>query len=239
MKLKTSLFLATGLAVLVVLGFSEWISYLQMAAFLRDHAALMETETNHAALVVNLRHGREMLFTHLGLLHMLHAGVTILALVIVLNTLCNRIVLAPLQDLLRHINYMGRGAWKEAIAVHRKDEIGQLTQAFNELGEQLTLTVQQFASASKLAAMALLGQALVKRVMEARDSLRATQRLLGKTRKHHEAVPEQVLTSLETAIKALEDIPARFDEEFDREFELHSAPTASKPNSCPRDQVST
>jgi methyl-accepting chemotaxis protein len=235
MKLKTSLFLATGLAVLVVLGFSEWLSYLQMAAFLRDHAALMEAEMNHADLAANLRHGREMLFTRLALLHMLHAGVTVLALVIVLNTLCNRIVLAPLQDLLRHINYMRHGAWKASIAVRRKDEIGQLTQAFNELGEELTLTVQQFASASKLAAMALLGQALVKRVMEARDSLRASERLLGAARNHHEAVPEQALTSLEAAIKTLEDIPLRFDEDFNRQFGLHAASPAPKSSRMPQD----
>jgi methyl-accepting chemotaxis protein len=164
---------------------------------------------------------------------MLHAGVTVLALVIVLNTLCNRIVLMPLQDLLRHINYMRHGAWKAPIAVRRKDEIGQLTQAFNELGEQLTLTVHQFAAASKLAAMALLGQALVKRVTEARDLLRATERLLGAARKRHEAVPEQALTSLEAAIKTLEDIPVRFDQEFDRQFKLHSAPPASEPTLRP------
>lgn len=231
--------MATGLTALVVLGLSEWLGYLQMAAFLKDHAALMDAETNHTDLVANLRQGREALFARLGWLHIIHAGVTVLALVVVLNTLCNRIVLAPLQDLLRHINYMGRGTWKAAIAVRRKDEIGQLTQAFNDLGEQLTLTVQQFASASKLSAMALLGQDLVRRVMKARNLLLAIQRLLEAARGHHEALPEQAMTSLEDAIETLEDVPVRFDREFDRQFGLHSVPLASKPGRMPQDQVST
>ena len=239
MKLKTSLCLATGLTILVILGLSEWLSYLQMADFLKDHAALMDAQTNRTNLVANLRQGREALFARLALLHIVHAAVTVLALVVVVNILCNRIVLAPLQDLLRHINYMGRGTWKAAIAIRRKDEIGQLTQAFNDLGEQLTLTVQQFAAASKLSVMALLGQDLVRRVMKARNLLQVTEGLLRTAREHHEALPEKAITSLEGAIERLEGVPVRFDEEFDRQFGLHSAPAASKPGGVSCDQVYT
>jgi methyl-accepting chemotaxis protein len=227
-KLKTTLFLTTTLAVLVILGFSEWISYVQMSRFLKDHAATMEAEMSHADLVANLRQGRETLFVRLGWVHVLHAAATVAALVLVLNRLCNRIVLSPLHELLRHINYMGRGTWKAAIPVRRKDEIGQLTQSFNELGEQLTLTVQQFAAASKLSAMALLGQSLVTRVLAARDRLRATEQILENARKHQQAIPEEALAGVAVAIETLEKIPALFDEEFDRQFGLHSAPSASE-----------
>ncbi len=227
-KLKTSLFLATALAVLVILGLSEWLSYRQMSGFLRDHMAIMEAEMNHADLVANLRQGRETLAVRLGWVHVLHAAATVAALILVLNTLCNRIVLSPIQELLRHINLMGRGTWAAAIPVRRKDEIGQLTQAFNELGDQLSLTVQQFAAASKLSVLALLGQALVRRVLAAGDQLRATELLLVKASEHHAAVHEEALARLAVAIKALEEIPAVLDEEFDRQFRSHSAPPNSE-----------
>ncbi|MBI4905166.1 MAG: HAMP domain-containing protein [Acidobacteria bacterium] len=239
MKLKTRLFLTTAFAVLSILGFSEWLSHRQTAAFLRDHAALMEVEMDRADLVANLERGREGLFTRLGWLHVIHAGVTVLALVIVLGTLCDRIVLSPLDDLLRHINYMGRGTWKAAIPVPRKDEIGQLTQAFNGLGEQLTLTVQQFAAASKLSAMALLGQSVVKKVMAVRDLLCTTEQVLRVEGRQHPDVPEQALNSLAVAIKALDDIPVLFDEEFDRQFGLHSVPPKSRYELIPQDQACT
>jgi methyl-accepting chemotaxis protein len=226
-KLKTSLFLATALAALVILGFSEWLSYRQMSGFLREHTAIMEAEMNHAALVANLRQGRETLFIRLAWVHVLHAVATVVALVVVLNWLCNRVVLSPIEDLLRHINYMGRGTWTAAIPVHRKDEIGQLTQAFNELGGKLSMTVQQFAAASKLSALALIGHALARRVLTIRDQLRGAELLLVKAREHRAAVPEETLVRLAVAIKALEEIPAVLDEEFERQFRSHSAPPDS------------
>lgn len=237
-KLKTSLFLATALAVLLILGLSEWLSYRQISGFLRDHTAIMEAEMNHAELVANLRQGRETLVVRLGWVHLLHAAATVVVLIVVLNTICNRIVLSPIQELLRHINFMGRGTWRAAIPVRRKDEIGQLTQAFNELGDQLTLTVQQFAAASKLSALALLGQALVRRVLATRDQFRATELLLVEAREHHAAVPEEALVRLAVAIKALEEIPAVLDEEFDRQFRSHSAPPESERRHGPQSSTS-
>lgn len=193
---------------------------------------------SHADLVANLRQGRETLFVRLGWVHVLHAAATVMALILVLNALCNRIVLLPIQDLLRHINYMGRGTWKAAIPVRRKDEIGQLTQAFNELGEQLTLTVQQFAAASKLSAMALLGQTLIKKVVLATDILQATERRLRVEQADSHAIGAPALASLRVAVETLEDIPARFEAEFERELGLHSAPSAPKPQRRQRDQLS-
>lgn len=237
-KLKTSLFLSTALTVLVILGLSEWLSYRQMTAFFRDHMAIMQAEMNHADQVASLRQGREALAVRLVWVHVLHAAATVAALILVLNTLCNRIVLSPLQELLRHINYMGRGTWKAAIPIRRKDEIGQLTKAFNELGDQLSLTVQRFAAASKLSTMALLGQRLVTRTARAKEHLQATTTLLSLARDTQEPVPELALRNLAVVIELLEEIPVRFEAEFEREFRVHSARPASKSGSMPQDEVS-
>ncbi|MEZ5398808.1 MAG: HAMP domain-containing protein [Bryobacteraceae bacterium] len=237
MKLKTRLFLATALAVLSILGLSEWFGYNQTAAFLREHASLMKSQTHHADFVASLQQGQSALLVRLVWLHILHAGLTVLALVLVLNVLCNRIVLSPLDDLLRHINYMGRGTWKAAIPVRRNDEIGQLTGAFNALGEQLTATVQQFAAASKLSALALLGQTLVKKVVLATDILRATERQLRDEPAGSDAISAPALASLRVAVGTLEEIPARFEAEFDRELGLHSAASVPKPQQRQRDRL--
>ena len=114
--------------------------------------------------------------------------------------------------------------------VRRKDEIGALTQAFNALGEQLTLTVEQSAAASKLSAMALLGQSLVRRIAQAKEHLQAAATLLRFAQAGKQPVPSQVLVSLDALVIVLEEIPDQFEEELDHQFRLHSLAAAPTRN---------
>lgn len=225
MNLKTKLLLASSAIVLVVLGLSEWIGHLQMSQFLSGHEMQMASEMNHGSSVLaDLQQGRQELLLRLATLHTFHAIITITALIAALNMLWSRTVLRPLADLLRHINYMGRGNWTSPVPVRSKDEIGELTEAFNELGGKLTLTVHQFASASKLSALSLLGQSLVKKAVLASDLLRASRARIECDQEQGEAASEVERACVQLAIETLEEIPVLFDAEFQRELSLHSVP---------------
>jgi HAMP domain-containing protein len=222
MRLRTKLLLASSAIVLVILGLSEWIGYRQTSVFLTAHAKQMETEFGHAShgdALKELRHGSEILFVRLATLHSFHAAFTVVALVLALNALWNRAVLRPLSELLEHLNYMRRGTWNTPVPVRNRDEIGELTQAFNELGGQLTLTVQQFGSASKLSAMALLGQSMVRKVLSASEILRAS---LAEVEINNGFAGVTERARLQLVLKLLDEIPEQFEKEFKREMDHHS-----------------
>jgi HAMP domain-containing protein len=244
MKLRTKLLLASSAIVLVVLAVSEWFGYHLTSLFLTTHEAKMASELSHGshgAALAELQQGSHALFVRLAALHFFHAAFTVLALILALNALWNRTVLRPLADLLRHISYMRRGTWKTPVPVHSRDEIGELTEAFNELGGQLTLTVQQFGSASKLSAMALLGQSMVRRVLSATEILRTAMEAadMNNCTAGVNWRPEQA--RLQLVLKLLDEIPEQLEKEFQRELEQHShraAPQDGAPRQPENDQPS-
>ena len=231
MKLKTQLLLATTLTVLLVLAVSEWLSYQRTATFLREHESQMRTEQDHAALVTTMRIEKQHLLTSLASLHLIHAAVTVLALAVVLNALWYRLFVRRLEVLLRHINAMRLGTWAATIPVEREDEIGQLSRAFNELGAQLTMTVQQFAAASKLSGMALVGRSLVRKILLIKDHLEAVNGMLDLAKGDGREIPEPALHNLKSIIASLRQIPAEFEAEFDRQLGLHAVPRGTGPTS--------
>ena len=237
MKLKSRLLLASSLTVLLVLAISEWLSYRHTATFFKEHEIQMRTEVDHDALVSSLRIEKHNLLASLASLHVIHAVVTVLALAVVLNILWYRLFIRRLEVLLRHINSMRLGTWSADIPVEREDEIGQLSRAFNELGAQLTVTVQQFAAASKLSAMALLGHGLVRKIVLTKDHLEAVTGMLDLARGEHSEVPESVLHNLRSMIRTLQEIPAEFDADFARQLGRHSSPTAPASSSQQPDNV--
>lgn len=234
MKLKSRLLLASTVTVLLVLAVSEWLSYRHTATFLLQHEFQMRTERDPAALVNSLRIERHHLLASLASLHVIHAAVTVLALAVVLNVLWYRLFIRRLEVLLRNINAMRLGTWSGTMPVEREDEIGQLSRAFNELGAQLTLTVQQFAAASKLSAMALLGHGLVRKIILFKDHLEAVTGMLDLAREEHREIPEPVLANLKSMICELKEIPAAFEADFARQLGQHSIPTAQVSSSPPQ-----
>jgi HAMP domain-containing protein len=229
MKLKTRLLLASTVTVLLVLAVSEWLSYQHTATFLRQHESQMRSERDPAALLNTLRVERRHLLTSLASLHLIHAAVTVLALAIVLNILWYRLFIRRLEVLLRNINAMRLGTWSGTMPVEREDEIGQLSRAFNDLGAQLTLTVQQFAAASKLSAMALLGHGLVRKIVLLKDHLEAVTGMLDLAKEERREIPEPVLDNLKSMICELKEIPAEFEADFARQLGQHSSPSTLVP----------
>ncbi len=168
-----------------------------------------------------LRANKQRLFVHLAATRVFNAAITIGALAIVLNGLWYRLVLSPIGLLLGHINRMSRGTWTGHIPVARRDEIGQLTEAFNQLGEQLTVTVHQFATASKLSAVALVTQHIARRAELAQMHLLGIANMLRRARSAG-GVPEPVFEALEVAAASLKEIQEHAETEFDTQFQIHT-----------------
>lgn len=231
MTLKTRLLLATTLTVLVILGASEWLNYRSTAGFLNGHEAAMERVREHTSLVASLERSKHDLFKRLVLLHVVHACLTVLGLIGVLNILWWRLFLRPIKQLLRHIHAMGLGTWTDPIHISRSDEIGDLIKAFNALGDQLAASVQQVSSTSRLSAIALLGGRIVRRAVVVRDHVRATQQAVEAARRQGGPVPETAPANLAGIAEDLDHIVSQFEAEFAHEFERHSVPL-SRPRSA-------
>lgn len=227
MTLKTRLCLSTSVAVLLLFGVSEWLSYQQTSRFLAEHERLLE-ETGAEVALTAIRIEKASLFKSVTAVRLIHAVATIFVSVLLLNALWYRMVLRPLNRLLSHVNIMKRGTWESPIPVHRHDEIGQLVEAFNDLGKQLTLTVHQYAAASKLAALSLIGQRMIRRVQLAAEHMESTGTLLRVTRSHHQAVPNSAITNLEMAARDLRDLETEFETEFHEQLKLQGAFAASR-----------
>ena len=234
MTLKSKLLLATTVAVLVVLAISASLSYQHTAAFLRQHEFQMRTERDHAALLEMLRVEKRDLLTSLAFLHVIHAAATVLALGLVLNLLWYRLFIRRIEILLQHINSMRLGTWTAQVPIGQDDEIGQLSRAFNELGEQLTMTVQQFATTSKLSAMALVGQGVVRKALLIADHVEAVQTMVDQARSSNCETTEFVSCNLKEITASLREIPGEFEAAFARQFGLYSVPHTIEPTSRSR-----
>ncbi len=226
MTLKSKLLLASTAVVLIVLVISASLSYHDTAAFLRQHELQMRTEPDHSALLDMLRVEKRSLLESLAVVHVIHAAATVIVLALVLNLLWYRLFIRRIEILLQHINRMRLGTWTDKIAVEEDDEVGQLSRAFNELGEQLTMTVQQFAATSRLSAMALIGQGVVRKVLRIADHVEAVQAIVDRTGSGDREMAESVSCNLKEIIASLRDVPREFDDTFVREFGRYASPYA-------------
>jgi methyl-accepting chemotaxis protein len=148
-----------------------------------------------------------------------YAGITIAVSVVILNSLWYSMLLQPLHLLVRHINIMKRGTWTCPIPLKRKDEFGDIIRAFNELGTTLTLVAHQYANASKLAALSLIGQRLVRRTKLAADHVSSIAVLLDVAREHGQRVPDSAIGNLELTAKDLRGLQAEFEAQFQEQYE--------------------
>lgn len=214
MTLRTKFFLATCIATVALVGVSEWVTYRQTTAFLDAHEAMMRHGPEGAALLA-LPAERHLLLLKLTGVRLLNAAIAMSALVAVLNVLWGRFIASPIQLLLRHINWMSRGTWDTPIIIRQEDEIGDLTRAFNDMGRQLTSTVQQFATASKLSALALTGQRIVSRTEAAKARIIEVKGALSPP---DAVMHSEIVVTLDQAIDILNNIPMQVETEFDDQF---------------------
>lgn len=219
MSLRTKLTLATIGVVLVLFGLSEWTTVQQVSGFIDRQEEILAGGNDSALALERLREAKAGLFRNLRLLSVLHAVLTVLLAAGLLNLLWYRLVLKPIRALLSHINILGRGTWTGRIPVDRNDEIGQLAQAFNRLGEELTITVHQFGATSKLSALALIGNRIVRRVRLSKDHAEAVSGLLEVSKQYGQPVPDAAVRNLRFVSKTLGEIEADFTADLERVFD--------------------
>jgi HAMP domain-containing protein len=174
------------------------------------------------------------MFLSVTTVRVLHAVITLLVAVSALNYVWYRVVYRPIQRLLAHINSMGRGTWHSPIPIKRRDEIGELTAAFNELGQQLTSSFEHINTASKLSAFALIGGRLLRSVTSFRSELGAAVKSYDDRNETGHSTGREILTSIE---KQLEELEKRFQQDFDKQFSAscrRSLPAASESLEAPK-----
>jgi HAMP domain-containing protein len=218
--LRSRLILITTAVVTLLFGVSEWLSYRQITVLLDQHEAILVATTDHTLALERLRATREGALLSVTTIRILIAGATLVIAVAFLNLVWYRVIYRPIRELLRQVNIMGRGTWKCALPVERNDEIGELTQAFNQLGQELTSTFRSIDASSKLSALALIGGRLVREVKGMRTQIVAAARGVESGT---EAGRVAAGTLLATVCGNLETLETRFQAEFDAEVSAYAS----------------
>jgi hypothetical protein len=95
--------------------------------------------------------------------------------------------------------------------------MGTLLREFNSMGPELSFTAHQYAAASKLAAMALIGNRVVRRTMAARQRLLAVSEALARL-PVDERFQGIAVEQVRQVADELEAVAADFDSEFQSEL---------------------
>jgi hypothetical protein len=118
---------------------------------------------------------------------------------------------------------MRLGTWNHPITIEQDDELGTLIHEINELGPNLTFVAHQYAAASKLAAMALIGQRVVRPAMDARQRLLAVSEALGRV-PGDEQFQQMAVDQMRLVAANLETVAADFEAEFQAELARVGSP---------------
>jgi HAMP domain-containing protein len=202
--------------VLTIVGFwviSGVLARRHVASFLGEHRSSIQEQGK----LDELQREKHSLFRELIGIRSLAVILGVATISITLGLLWRRRVSQPMALLSDRIHKMRLGTWSHPIPIEHDDEIGTLTQEFNELGPELAFTAHQYAAASKLAAMALIGQRVVRRTMGTRQRLLGLAEALARLpvdEKSQAIAVEQV----RQAANELETVAADFDREFQAEL---------------------
>ncbi len=215
MSLRIRLILVTTAVVAVLFGVSEWLSYRQTAALLEEHERILIETADHTVALQRLQATKDRMFVSVTTARVLHAVFTLVFAVAALNYVWYRVIYRPIQRLLNHINSMSRGTWVAPIKITRRDEIGDLTAAFNDLGRQLTESFEHINAATRLSAFALIGGRLVRNVTSIRSEITAAVKCYDRGTEAGQTMGREILTAIDNQLDKLEE---RFQDDFDREF---------------------
>ena len=224
MKLKTQVLFVSAAMILAFFGVSEVLSYQQATEFFTQHEMRIQQGGEREALLADLRQGKQSLLRESAVLRMLSVFGAVAALSVALSLLWDRFVSRPINLLLDRMNAMSRGTWTQPILVEQDDEIGRLVRDFNLVGPRLTFAAHQFAAASKLAAMALIGQRVTRRTNIARSRLVEIQELLAEARYRSQAVPQSAVHQMAKVTEELADLAEDLESGFNDELVRQGLP---------------
>ncbi len=218
MKLRTIVVLASALTILIFAAIAELFSARQVAEVFTRLETHVRSGVGAEALAASARSAQNSLIWQTAILRLLVMLMSLAALAAVLSLVWARFVDRPISRVVERIRSMSRGTWTQSVKVERHDEIGQLVTEFNLLGPKLTFAAHQYAAASKLAAMALIGQRVNRRAAVARKHLEEIQRLLIEARLGDQVVPQCALSRIERVADELADMAADLESEFNDEL---------------------
>jgi hypothetical protein len=181
MTLRSRLLLAAAATVIVVFGISEALAQRQAAAFFHEHELRLAQGSDHGVLLSALQDQKRALVWGMAALRLASGAFAVAALSVILGLLWKRMISRPIALLLDKMGKMSRGTWNQPIPVEQDDEIGRLLHEFNLLGPRLTFAAHQYAAAAKLAAMALIGQRVVRKANAASSNSGRCTRRSGNT----------------------------------------------------------
>jgi methyl-accepting chemotaxis protein len=222
MSLKTKLVLAVALTIVAFLGVSGVLTRNQAASFFAEHESRIEQGGKKTAVLAELRQDKRSLFWEL-------AGIRFVAVIAAAGTVSvtlaivwRRRVSRPIEMVRDRINKMRLGTWTQPILVEQDDEIGTLMREFNDLGPELAFSAHQYAAAAKLAAMALIGQRVVRRTNAAKQRLLAISESMGR-RPDDEQFQKASAEQVRLVATELESVAADFDSAFQMELARQGA----------------
>lgn len=224
MKLQTRLLLMGASTIVVCFGAFEVLSYRQAAEFFTQHEMRMQNGGEPDALLAVFQQEKLSLLWELATLRVLSVLGAMTALSVALHLLWGRLVARPVNLLLARMNSMSRGTWTQPIPIEREDEIGQLVGEFNLLGPRLTFAAHQYAAASKLAALALIGQRVTRRTHIAGCRLAEIQQLLLDAHNRGTAAPQAAVEQIGFVTEELADLAADLEAEFNAELVRQGLP---------------
>jgi hypothetical protein len=216
-SLKVRIVAAVALTIIVFWSISGFLARKHVASFLAEHAGRIEQQENQGEVLDHLRQEKPSLFRELAGIRFLVAAAAILTCTLVLGIMWRRRVSRPMALLSQRIHEMRLGTWNRPLPVEQDDEMGKLMQEFNDLGPELSFTAHQYAAASKLAAMALIGHRVVRRTMAARQRLLALSEALSQL-PADEQFQGIAVEQVRQVADELGAVAADFDTEFQAEL---------------------
>jgi methyl-accepting chemotaxis protein len=97
-------------------------------------------------------------------IHVAGGAIMLAALVTAVNVALSRLVLRPLAQIRGVIDLMQEGRWQQAIVHGSHDEVGQVVDAFRELGLGVEGVMRHVLNTERLATLALLSNSLSRRI---------------------------------------------------------------------------
>lgn len=230
-SLSTKFLILSGAVVLVTLvGFAALDYVHEQQLLTAVHELLVGSGSpgkatpfahDHAAFLAESKRGANELFV----IHFVHLTVTLLILLIALNLAFDRMILRPLRRLVAATNVMARGTWDHQVRPQGQDELGQLTAAFNSLGEVLARRVADWRHAERLSALADLSIWVNRELSQLERDVATT--LQGLMSTHQPVIGVRPLRDrFRAQIERLRQIQDRLDREFYGTFhEIRTAAT--------------
>ena len=135
-------------------------------------------------------------------IHVAGGAIMLVALVTAVNVALSRLVLHPLGQIRGVIDSMQEGRWRQAIAAGSHDEVGEVVDAFGELGLGIEAVMRHVLETERLATLALLSNNLSKRIEPQVQEIARQIALLHTHEEHDDRVAAERIAVADACILA-------------------------------------